>query len=289
MQRLKGLKQLGTAEFVYINCNHSRLEHSLGVAYLAATLASRIGQAQPALRCRPIDVLCVELAGLLHDIGHGPFSHHYERFVQHQRKKPTSQSQFSMEHNGTPLPDIPANWHHEQASIRMIHDTLRHLGLAINYDALDAPLQQLRPGTPTVLRASDGTELSSRDMIFVMECIAGELVDVDMVHGHKLGPGYHGRCAPYHAWLYDIVANHAHGLDVDKVDYFARDQRRALRDSGEIDKVMIEEAVVAWAQVGDTERLTICYPRKLVTSCMDFFKTRFKLHSNSMYMHTRHG
>jgi len=70
-QRLRGLKQLGTAEFVYCNATHNRFEHSLGVAHLAKSLCEIIKSRQPGLKCTAKDVLCVELAGLCHDIGHG--------------------------------------------------------------------------------------------------------------------------------------------------------------------------------------------------------------------------
>lgn len=63
MQRLRGLSQLGTAEFVFVNANHNRFEHSLGVALLAETLCQKIRKNQPSLRCTAKDVLCVQLAG----------------------------------------------------------------------------------------------------------------------------------------------------------------------------------------------------------------------------------
>ena len=82
-QRLRRVKQLGTAEYVYINTNHNRFEHSIGVAFLARKMISRVRHRQPQLPCDAKDELCIELAGLLHDIGHGPFSHVYESFIKH--------------------------------------------------------------------------------------------------------------------------------------------------------------------------------------------------------------
>lgn len=283
MQRLKGLKQLGTADYVFINTNHTRFEHSLGVAELGRTLVSKIARAQPCLLCTPSDKLCVELGALMHDIGHGPFSHHYERFVDEQRKLSTPPP------DHIDLPPIPRNWCHEDASLMMVDAVLFHLGYTINLDQLDEPLQTVRCNIEPLL-AEDGTALTNRDFVFVKEVIVGQ--PIDQIEA-KLGPGFHGRPRDHQEWLYDIVANRRHGLDVDKIDYFARDQRRALRESGEIDKIMIEEAVVAWAQCPDSvkcfrcaddrpqKHLMICYPKKLISSCMDFFKTRFTLHSKS--------
>ena len=77
-QRLRQLKQLGTSHFTYPGANHSRFEHSLGVAHLAAKLARKIIQKQPQLKCTAKDILCVKLAGAFHDIGHAAFSHVFE-------------------------------------------------------------------------------------------------------------------------------------------------------------------------------------------------------------------
>jgi hypothetical protein len=60
-QRLRVLKQLGTTEVVYMNCNHTRFEHSLGVYWLAGRMVRRIHERQPNLGCTKKDVLCVSL------------------------------------------------------------------------------------------------------------------------------------------------------------------------------------------------------------------------------------
>ena len=74
-QRLRRIRQLSGAHFTYPSAQHSRFEHSLGVMHIA-------GQAGTALQEKGIlnsDMLeILRLAGLLHDIGHGPFSHPFE-------------------------------------------------------------------------------------------------------------------------------------------------------------------------------------------------------------------
>lgn len=72
MQRLRGLKQLGVSEMTYIPTTHSRFEHSLGVAALAENILREIKKKQPRLQITEKDIICVKIAGLLHDIGHGP-------------------------------------------------------------------------------------------------------------------------------------------------------------------------------------------------------------------------
>ena len=68
VQRLRYIRQLGFSHLVYPGANHSRFEHSLGTMYLAGTMARELDL--DADNC-----LLAEAAGLLHDIGHGPFSH----------------------------------------------------------------------------------------------------------------------------------------------------------------------------------------------------------------------
>ncbi|HEV2316193.1 MAG TPA: HD domain-containing protein [Thermoplasmata archaeon] len=67
-QRLWGIRQTGLAHLVFPGANHTRLEHSLGVFWVAGAMGERLGLAEPHLEL-------VRLGGLLHDLGHGPFSH----------------------------------------------------------------------------------------------------------------------------------------------------------------------------------------------------------------------
>ena len=80
-QRLAEIKQLGGSSYVYPSANHTRKEHSIGVAHLAGVAATHLRTSQPELRIDDEDILCVKLAGLVHDIGHGPFSHMFEEFI----------------------------------------------------------------------------------------------------------------------------------------------------------------------------------------------------------------
>ena len=74
VQRLRHVKQLGFSYLVYPGANHTRFEHSLGTMHLATILARH-------LALDPAEVLLIGAAGLLHDIGHGPFSHTTEAFL----------------------------------------------------------------------------------------------------------------------------------------------------------------------------------------------------------------
>ncbi|MFO7872685.1 MAG: HD domain-containing protein [Candidatus Undinarchaeales archaeon] len=75
MQRLRNIKQLGFTYFVYPSATHTRFEHSLGTFYLASKLAGNL-----ELNDSETDKL--RLAALLHDVGHGPFSHGSEEALK---------------------------------------------------------------------------------------------------------------------------------------------------------------------------------------------------------------
>ena len=57
---------------------HNRFEHSVGVCHLAEDVIQRFQVAQPSLEISEDDVEAVRVAGLCHDLGHGPFSHVFD-------------------------------------------------------------------------------------------------------------------------------------------------------------------------------------------------------------------
>ena len=73
-QRLRYVKQLATCEFVFPSATHNRFAHSLGAYHLAGRLLDALDEAHPG-RIDADDAELVQLAALLHDIGHPPFSH----------------------------------------------------------------------------------------------------------------------------------------------------------------------------------------------------------------------
>jgi len=71
LQRLAGIRQLGLSYLVFPGANHTRLEHSLGTSRVAQKMSHGLG-----LPKSEADLVCA--SALLHDIGHGPFSHTLE-------------------------------------------------------------------------------------------------------------------------------------------------------------------------------------------------------------------
>ncbi|CAL5186196.1 unnamed protein product [Lathyrus oleraceus] len=101
-QRLRELKQLGFTHLVYPGAVHSRFEHSLGVYWIAGQSVEKLNSYQGMeLGIDKFDMQTVKLAGLLHDVGHGPFSHLFEREF-------------------LPQVNSGSHWSHEQMSVKMV-------------------------------------------------------------------------------------------------------------------------------------------------------------------------
>ncbi|KAI3357661.1 hypothetical protein L3Q82_016069, partial [Scortum barcoo] len=135
-QRLRYIKQLGGVYFVYPGASHNRFEHSIGVGHLAGQLVEALRTRQPELGIDDRDALCVQIAGLCHDLGHGPFSHLFDGiFIPKAR------------------PGL--KWKHETASLEMFD----HL---VEKNNLKPVMEQhgLKP---------------DQDMVFIKEMIGGPL------------------------------------------------------------------------------------------------------------------
>ncbi len=78
-QRLRRIRQLGPASLTFHGAEGSRFTHSLGVMYVARRIFDRLAMRHPALQPHRTVTLC---AALLHDLGHGPFSHTCEEIFQ---------------------------------------------------------------------------------------------------------------------------------------------------------------------------------------------------------------
>lgn len=92
VQRLRRIRQLGTAHLVYPGANHTRFEHGLGAHKLAQDATRSFG-------LDPDDARTVQAAALLHDVGHGPLSHLFEEAMEAEKV------------------------HHEELSVALIRDS----------------------------------------------------------------------------------------------------------------------------------------------------------------------
>src|SRR5689334_24750357 len=148
MQRLRRIKQMGFAWLVYPGAEHSRFGHALGAFHIAQRVTRR-------LDLDPRVALHVKVAALLHDVGHGPFSHAWEH--------------------------VFAGHDHERWGAR----------IATEDPELRAALETLEPGLPETLGAFWGKGYKPA---FARKLVSSQL-DVDRLDyllrdGHYSGAGY---------------------------------------------------------------------------------------------------
>lgn len=93
-QRLRRVRQLGLAHFAYQGAEHSRFTHSLGVMHLSSTILEKLGR---KYNISPEHQLAVRVAALLHDIGHGAFSHVLETILDFHHEEFTVEAVLSEE------------------------------------------------------------------------------------------------------------------------------------------------------------------------------------------------
>jgi uncharacterized protein len=87
VQRLRRVRQLGTAHLVYPGATHTRFEHGLGAHHLAGLLVAGLGAGREGSPLTADDARTVRAAALLHDVGHGPFSHAFEELVRDEGRR----------------------------------------------------------------------------------------------------------------------------------------------------------------------------------------------------------
>ncbi|CAA0814140.1 HD domain-containing metal-dependent phosphohydrolase family protein [Striga hermonthica] len=154
-QRLRDLKQLGLSYMVYPGAVHSRFEHSLGVYCLASEAINRLKRYQGLeLNIEPFDIQTVKLAGLLHDVGHGPFSHMFEREflprVLHDQK-----------------------WSHEEMSLQMID-------YVVDEHNIDIDPECLKKVKELIIASENATSKSSKEKLFLYDIVANGRNGIDV-------------------------------------------------------------------------------------------------------------
>lgn len=83
-QRLRWISQLGGAQIAFPSATHTRFTHSLGVYHVLSRVFNEVSDAK---NISEKEKLVVKIAGLLHDIGHGPFSHAFEKVLNLKENK----------------------------------------------------------------------------------------------------------------------------------------------------------------------------------------------------------
>ncbi|HET7287648.1 MAG TPA: HD domain-containing protein, partial [Pyrinomonadaceae bacterium] len=108
-QRLRRIKQLGLGLYTYQGAEHSRFTHSLGAFHLMTRVLDRLGE---TYAIDPEDRIAARAAALLHDVGHGSFSHVMEKVL---------------------------NFHHERWTVQVILDEGSEIGELLQSHSDDLP------------------------------------------------------------------------------------------------------------------------------------------------------
>src|SRR5689334_3787154 len=125
-QRLRRIKQLGLGLYTYQGAEHSRFTHSLGAFHLMTRVLDRLSERHAI---DPADRVAARAAALLHDVGHGSFSHVMEKLIDFHHEQRTVQVILAEETEiGTLLKSYAADLPRKVASI--IEGTFRPSALA---------------------------------------------------------------------------------------------------------------------------------------------------------------
>lgn len=194
VQRLRFIRQLGVVHWVYPGASHARFEHTLGVLFQTQQLVAAINQASgEGPSTSPIDTNkagLVRLCALLHDIGHGVFSHVSEHALAKRKDMRVALAEFSKE-NGLSKVQLS-----ELIAYYFIGSPAFEEMLTVGLDRLGQPISF---GT--------GAKQNAKQICaHVQSAIVGRMIDDEIPLLHELITG------PF---------------DADKLDYYIRDAKHA--------------------------------------------------------------
>lgn len=182
-QRLRLIKQTGNTCYVYPGAEHSRFQHSLGVAHLSMEFGRTIKMKAPDMISHH-EILLLCIAGLCHDLGHCAYSHLYDsRIIPMFQKNKANQDRRS------------GILKHEEASYRILYriwDRNPEISAILSID-------DIRTIGKMILGSPDKVPVNLR----------GEIIWTEYDRAHS--------------FLYEVVSNERTGIDVDKFDYLKRD------------------------------------------------------------------
>eukprot|EP00727_Mastigamoeba_balamuthi_P000972 m51a1_g10872 hypothetical protein (618) ;mRNA; r:788-3050 len=309
-QRLRDLYQLGMSYFVYPGATHHRFEHSIGVCHLAGQFV-RILYSQYREGSRsggPWGVQELErrlrlvvVAALCHDLGHGPFSHVFERWAKEALKKKEQEELKEKEAlkgkekealeeeekekekeelkekealKGMEKEELKEKevlkgkvWDHEAMSCDILRD------IAVKYE------DRLHLSYP---KGAAGPASEYSDVAFMQSIIVGEVPSawceppgdpaararVLTCRGREVPLEYH--------WIWQIVNNTKTGIDVDKFDYLARDAYMlGIKSTYDASRLMNHSRIIEG---------TVCFSEKEAYNVYELFHTRYTLHKQ-VYTH----
>lgn len=173
-QRLRYLKQLGASYFVHPGATHNRFEHSIGVSFLAGKFLRVLQSKQLELKITEDEIFCVEVAGLLHDIGHGPFSHTFDRKVAPRIIQQRNSCLNSSENSGQMA--TLKKYRHEDMSVRMIDFLFEENCIQIESRELQFIQALISPSTHSLIVE----EYAKNERAFLFEIVSNDINGIDV-------------------------------------------------------------------------------------------------------------
>lgn len=280
-QRLRNIKQLGGCYFVYPGASHNRFEHSIGTCHLASKLADQLqlklqedikkmkeknqdySRLQKAVMT-PKDKLCIEIAALCHDLGHGPFSHLFDQmFPEAMRKKDMENktlTEFEKEDSNS------KEKKHEAVSRKMFVHMIE------KNDSLKKEFKKT---------------FTKKDLKMIGDLIDGEVSKDGTKQNVDEVKVVEDDSQQYKKYMYEIVANKQNAIDVDKMDYFARDCHGLGMTSNFNHMRFISQCRIMF--IKDTNQTTIAVRDKEELNLYELFHTRNGLFRRAYQHPVTHG
>lgn len=187
-QRLRHIKQLGMADYIFPGAVHTRFNHCLGCSYVANQISHKIGLAEEERQL-------VTIACLLHDIGHGPFSHtfediFYKKLIRHEQWTPFFLAEYRTEEFFKHYNRCNPRHHLSEEKFSQIENMIMHKSSAksVLADIVSSQLDADR--LDYLLRDSHfcGVRYGEYDFRWMLHCLA----IVESPHGERLGITHKG-------------------------------------------------------------------------------------------------
>lgn len=260
-QRLRRIKQTSFLNLVFPGATHDRFSHSIGALHVAGLIFDRVSDefvstyGPKALQPTQRDYFrrLIRLAALLHDVGHGPFSHSLEGVTNAGRPIHPLRKRF-LEEGSIPDHWIDPKW---MAKKPWLAEATSHEDFSIAIIAKMADGRGLIGG----LEAQDVVAVLNESCVPTQEF---QLMD-------RVGPSGRWSLKPA---LKSLVSGE---LDADRMDYLLRDSHYSGVPYGQYDREMILGNMVWRPNPAKANDLMVCLRRKAIHAFEDFLISRFHM------------
>ncbi|MBM7558748.1 HD domain-containing protein [Marinitoga litoralis] len=239
VQRLRYLSQLAGAEYVYPSATHTRFGHSLGVMHIAGLYAKKLFENNHQ------KTRILRLAGLVHDLGHGPYSHQFDDVIYKRMGLDDGHDEYRKKILNTKLIDQAYEVYRKLNDSRTKKDFLKDLSL-------------------TLEREINDDETSIKEGLKDVMNMINELFEAENTGGSP---------------EFNIVQG---PLGADRLDFVLRDSYYAgTRDfgTGDLDRIIRNASI---KNVNGKEKL--CYNVKIIDNIYTVLFARFMMYKN-VYFH----